>query len=745
MRRASNLQRIFLALIFSSVILLPSCRKEPKEKINAESEGVGKYTFRTVLPPPSTLSPTDCITASETFILNLISSPMYSVVMDLDGEGSHIECELASDLPSDVTLLYAGKKPYGIPSGAKEGYAWKIQLREDAVWEDGSPINSETVEYSLMQFLSPSMKNFRASDFYDKVPIANAGSYVRGNELYDDIFNLETKKYAPVPEHEMYVSLSRPVAFFGDSVETYRKSYAEKFTDDDGNDIYGALKELCGNEVYAPLTENMKPLLLKIARSFGDTNPEAYKEFCFRLKKLPSTSWEDVGFIKNNERTFTLILKSPVSRFTATSLNIPLLYKPLYEANKRVSGGLVKSSYGSSRENIASYGPYLISGYLPGKSIRLERNERWYGWSDGKHGGQYMTTGFDIMLTEDRDEAKRLFDNGMLDEIKVPESVLGTYHTGVSIKKSPSPYTCSLSLNSDRKSLSKRERPGVNKTILSCRDFRHALSLCIDREKFVEEISPSSSPEHTLINASYMGDAESGKTYRKTDGAKSVLEKITRADDAKACLEKSYAEALEDGLIHEGDIVELEMHVDSDTPVNRMTADFIRDSISKAAEGTVLENRIEIVLVPDPDFLSSVKKGLSDLALTKRGDESLNPCGLLALYCGRDSLFEYGFDPASEKMEIEIGGEKISRTLPQWLSELEKGKYASASPSVKNMVLSEIEIRLLESYCVIPLRSMNSVRLISPRVREGSQDFVNHEVGFGGVRFLSYTKDDSSL
>lgn len=749
------MKRNVLCALISAALMISICACKNKEENLVPEEGSGEYTYRTTLSSPASLSPTDFTSSSESTIIDLLSSSMYTLAMNQSKDGYNIVCELASELPADVTTEYAGKSPYSIPKGATQGYAWKFSMRRDACWEDGTPINADTVEYSLRQYLSPDMKNFHATDFYDTLPIANAKTYFQGSETYTDIFDLETKIYASVPEHEMYVSLTRPVAFFGDSVETYRKTYSEHFFDEDGTDLYEALRELTDEKIYAPLTENMKPIMLKIAKSFGDTNPDAYKEFCFSKNEKGKTAWESVGFIKDDDYTYTLILSRPTTSFMAVhGTNIPLIHEPLYEACKTNSSGIIRSSYGTSSERMISYGPYKIASFKPGQSITLERNQRWYGWSDGKHDGQFQTTKIDIQFVGDHTTERNLFAQGKLDAISASSADLSEYPVWAYKEESPSPYTYTLSLNSDKTSLKRRENPGVNKRLLSYTDFRRGLSLCIDRDEFVHEIAPNSSPAYTLISRYYIGVPETGKPFVDTKEALDVREKIDmdiysssktmfNCQEARECFVRAYEDALKAGDIQADDRIEIEMHAASDTEQNQKTAIFIQNSIEKACEGTALAGRIKIMLVANPDLSANIKKGLVDMAITKNSSLSFNPYGILSQYCTPSLINEYGYNPLNKNADINLGGERLSLSLLGWNKELNLGTYHNAAPEVKNKILAEVEKSLLESYCVIPVRTLNSVRMISQRIQEGSDHFINPVVEFGGIRFMQYTMDDA--
>lgn len=80
-------------------------------------------------------------TADDSAILDYITRGFYGFELSDDLEGWAITCEMASELPVDVTSEYVGK--YGIQEG-DTAKAWKIKLNPNACWEDGTPINADT-------------------------------------------------------------------------------------------------------------------------------------------------------------------------------------------------------------------------------------------------------------------------------------------------------------------------------------------------------------------------------------------------------------------------------------------------------------------------------------------------------------------------------------------------------------------------------------------------------------------------
>ena len=82
----------------------------------------------------------------------------------------------------DVTSLVDAKWGYTAAQKKEGGYAWKITLRDDLKWDDGTPIKAADFVYSMQQQLDPKFMNFRANTYYDTLRIKNAKEYFFQNQ-----------------------------------------------------------------------------------------------------------------------------------------------------------------------------------------------------------------------------------------------------------------------------------------------------------------------------------------------------------------------------------------------------------------------------------------------------------------------------------------------------------------------------------------------------------------------------------
>ena len=137
-----------------------------------------------------------------------------------------------------------------------------------------------------------------------------------------------------------------------------------------------------------------------------------------------------------------------------------------------------------------------------------------------------------------------------------------------------------------------------------------------------------------------------------------------------------------------------------------------------------------------------MKKGNVDLAYTLWGGNAFNPYALLQCYCDPDVVTEYGFKPKDETVTINIEGKNITKTYYDWYIALNMGEYTASSYDIKNTILSQVERGLLETYCMIPYRYMQTAALDSQRIINGSDHYINPLVGFGQINFMRYSMSD---
>lgn len=626
--------------------------------VNPTVKDDATYTYNTSIGTSTvhTINPHEWEYSTELDIMRLTQRDLFDVVYSEDGKAYDIIYELA-EKAEDVTAEYAGNEKYGVPADATKGFAYKITLRDNIKWEDGTAINADAFLYSLKQLLDPAMQTYRASTYYQ-------GQYALAN--------------------------------------------ANEFYNQDEN---GTLK------------------------------------------------FEDIGIIKNDDLSFTMIFELQMPNdymfYWGFASNSWLVKEDIYEANKKEAGGLIKTTYGTSAETYASYGPYKVVSWQEDKEIKLTRNDAWYGWDLEEFEGQYQTTDVVFQIIDEHATNVQLFMQGNLDYVLLDATDLATYGTSDYIIYLPTSYTYKLSFNTGREALEARSKDGINKLLMLYPDFRKAVSLSIDRAEFCQQVYPAQNAAFGLLNDIYVYDADTGKTYRETSQAKDILCDVYEADSydklsgynvklAAELFEKAYQEALAAGDISASDKVVLQLNVSSNNDTDVKSVNFINDAIKAAVKGTSLEGKISVEMLQVDDYYAAMKAGTADLIFSAWGGNEVDPYSMLQCYC--DLAYycdgEYGFDNEVD-VTLTIGGKEYTYNYFEWYEELCLGQWASADASTRLEVLAAVEGALLKNYHTLPLRNYRQAYLLSQKVEYVTYDFdVMHTEPFGGFRFMTYNFTD---
>lgn len=759
-----------LALLMLFSVLFASCDTVPETSApEISSEPIATtptYTYNDYLEEsPTVWSPFSWRTDEDEYILSLTTMGLYDFVLNESGDGYSLVPEMAETDPTDVTAQYAGDEKWGIPADATEGYAYTITLNSSACWEDGTPINGDTYLYSVQQLLDSSAKNYRASVFTTgALALVNGDEYYNndkaGQPVYSD--NLQSGVYVHPFEtwvkgedgvyttaegEKLVFVLDSPLSGMnGYSIQSWHTESGET----DFASCLPALREKADKNGYVPVTDETIDLLYSFtgSKAWGREKKEELASYVYYGDGVYTyVPWNDVGFLKSGEYEITLILNKPVEVFYvkyALTDNF-IVNKSLYEQDK--------VNYGKTADNYISYGPYKLVTYMDSRLFVFEKNTAFYGYTDGNHEGQYMTDTVNCTVITEKSEAVSAFLSGKLDKLLLSASDMEEYGDSKYILFTPEDFTSKLSFNGDIESLKARETEGINKSILAYKDFRKAISLCIDRTEFCLSCTATHQPGYGLYNYMYVSDPETGSLYRNDPHAKQALcefygvnnvAEITGYDleQASALFVQAYERCLEDGNISETDLIHLELSVAKDNETNRKIVDFINNSINTALLGTVLEGKISITLKADADFYENSRYGNTDIIVSTWGGYSMSPYSLMEFYCVNEKHYEYGFDASLEMLSITIGEETVTKSYTDWYNALSAGEYSAADEDIRIYILSCLEKGILENYYTTPLYYRTSASLRGRKVIYATDEYVQN-LAFGGIRYMTYVYDDA--
>ena len=806
-----NVIRSALAMLLAAMMLVSivACQPEGNTSENpADTSDAGEdkvYTYNTY----TTLSPSNWNELTyqdnnDTQIMSYIGSSFFTYDFKFDENGEIVPGEFvmkydAATKLEDVSADYVGDK-WGVPEGAK-GYAYKITLREDLKWDDGTAIKAEDFVYTMKEQLNPDFQNYRADSFYvGGTVIVNAENYAKqGQTTFVD--NSASGKYAVADltkgEDGVYTQPDGGLIYFaltegldwcgGDSVTDY-KAYLDA-------EAFAALEALANEDGRVQITDETIALVTKLIDTddWNHEGPENVPNYMVYEYTYAEIAWENVGiFVGDTEYEIVLVLAKALpllkedgslsyqAAYNMSSL--PLVHKTKYEASKQepVEGStLWTSTYNSDVATTASWGPYKLESFQSGKQYVLVRNENWYGYGLEENANLYQTDRIVCDTIEEWNAAWLKFLAGEIDGIGIDVSVADDYKGSDRAYFTPDDFVASLQLQSNVEQLKARESDGVNKSLLGYTDFRKALSLSINRNDFATKTTTSSLEGFGLFNSMHYYDVENGGVYRNSDDAKQVLCDIYNVDvkdydgdldkavaaitgydleAAKALVTKAYNEALEAGDIKEGDKVLLTMGTGAINETVTRRFDYLTDAWTKLVEGTPLEGKLETEVKDFADnWAKDFRAGNYDVCMGGWTGAAWDPGYFLLAYLSPAYMYSASWDTSSVQMTFKMegvaedGGDiEETMSLIEWydcLNGAAGAKYDWSANALENsqrlQLIAALEKEVLKVYYTVPLYNNFSASMLSYKV-----DYITYEyntfMGYGGFKYMTYNFDDAA-
>lgn len=587
----------------------------------------------------------------------------------------------------DVTSKVDAKWGYTDEQKAAGSYAWKITLRQDLKWDDGTPINANDFIYTMQQQLDPLFQNSRASSYYNNIMVKGARAYVyQGQTVWvdngntgepafavDDLVKGDDGVYTQKDGGGIKFVLTEALKWCGGHTVTEYSGYLDA-------DAFKALQALADEKGRVPVTDDTIALVTKLIDTddWGHEPPENVPLYMYYEVVYGEKSFEDVGYYASGDYELVVCLDAPIkclkddgslSYEAAYSFSgMPLVKKDLYEKCKQApqeGSTLWTTNYNTSLETSASWGPYKVSAFQAGKSYEMTKNENWFGYGMEQYKDQYLIDKiFYEQVTEDATRWIK-FLGGEIDGIGLDVDHKADFRDSKYTKFAPGTGTYGTMIYSN---LDVLRTNGRNNGILAIDDFRKAISLYLDRDDFNTTLFTSHRPCYGLLGPAYYHDIENGGVYRSTQQAKEGLLRVygftQNADGtwtdgtnkyatyedaydvmngmnrplAKELVEKAYKELTDNADKYGYDPnkqITLLQGASSDTEGGRRANDYMSKLFSELTAGTPLEGKIEVKF--DASFgsgwVSDFKAGAYDLAVTVGfSGGAFDPCGFLQCY-----------------------------------------------------------------------------------------------------------------
>ena len=508
---------------------------------------------------------------------------------------------------------------------------------------------------------------------------------------------------------------------------------------------------------------------------------------------------DKIGIQAKDDYTLRLYLAKTISaldlKFALTSnwlVNIPLYDK--LTVSTGMSSKATKYAT-NSVENYMSYGPYRLTGFEPA-SITIEKNDKWYGYTDGEHVNQFQMDRVYTRIIKDHQTAVNEFMAGNLDDIDLNKTDMATYGKSGRRTTTYESYTQKLSFNTKRSKLLERQRgtTKTNKTILANKDFRIGLSLAIDRNAFAANATAGSKGFTGLLNDLYIANVATGEMYRNTDEGKKVYGMVyntlggSTIGEEKALAEsacgynkelaieyvkkaiKDELNASTDGHLAAGDKIDIEFRVYDDTSentkimfnfINSAWNDVINEAVKELRENDgLLTGANEAITLnlhtqKDEDYYNSAKQGNYDMIFSIWGGAAINPYGLMQVYLDKSftSTCEYGFkgEQGNERLTIEYeDGSSETKSFDDWYHEMDnmtEDDYDELTDATrpaweakhkkKLTILAGTEAGIINRFEAIPMVARGTSSLTGLKIENATKTYINL-VGYGGIRFMKF-------
>lgn len=742
----------------------------------------------------------------------------------------------------DVTDEVDAKWGYTAEQKKSGGYAYKITLREDLKWHDGTAIDAKDFVYSMQQQLDPDFMNMRASTYYNNITIKNARDYLyNGKYGYagmisstpadEEYFALEdmtktTEGTYQVDGKDVVFNYKSGGVWGPKSLNDYFNAGYFGWKSAEENDELGeqwiALTKKCDKDGYVKVKEDDVRLLWNIiavlqgcanveeyAAKVGDYAYLEWEEFCYYGYIFDNMEFSEVGLYSTGDYELVVCLDNPImclkedgslSYEAAYSFaSLPLVKKDLYESLKKApqeGSTLWTTTYNTSYETSASWGPYKLTGFQSGKQFTLERNDNWYGYALEENTNQYNVNKIVTECIPEKNTQWTKFFAGEIDGIAIDSAHKDGYRNSKYAYFTPGTGTYALNLYADLNGL---KASGHNSGILAIDDFRKAISLSFDRDDYNAKTTTAHQTCYGILGPSYYYDVENGGVYRDSEYAKKGLLRVygftenengtwtdgnrtySNYEDAydamngmnktlaKELIQKAYTELTSNSEKYGYDAskkIKFVYGTSVDNAGTRIDFDYLVEFFDTFTKGTALEGKIELVF--DASFGNSwaddFKGGAYEIASgTGFGGGPFDPAGVLQCYLDPEAGLMYStwWDTKSENLTFTMpagdyagAGTELTMSLYNWYCCLNgiaesRGQRETynwstgfAPESARLQLLSKLEEVIISKYYSIFTTSQFTATLLGAKFSYITDEH-NIFLGYGGYRYMIVNYTDS--
>ena len=732
-------------------------------------------------------------------ILDYISSGFYVFDYNETKDGYAMVDGMAVGDPVDVTADYVGQ--YGIVEG-DTAKAYILNLRQDLKWQDGTPITANDFVESAKRLLNPEAQNYRADGMYaGSVQIHNAEAYLKQGQvnmtennlaptryLVADLVKAEDGTYTTPDGIPMYIATGFALTDWlsGNTLQYYVEGYGDAMFDVES---FNALAAMANEEGLVAATDETIDLLTKVITFSADWGESAdnIPDYLVYEVTYPEVAWENVGWFAKSDYELVFVMDAPLDGFYLKyNLPAPLVNIEMYDACASVVDGVYTNTYCTSAETTMSYGPYKLTSYQADKQYVLEKNEYFYDLSEDT----YQATSIVVDCVKEASTRLELFLQGKLDTFGLSKDYMDEYQMSDYCYYATGDSTFAMVFNPDAEALVTAQAAAgenINKTILTIKEFRQAMSYALDRNAFCLATSPMNAPGFGLFSGLIISDPEAGTAYRTTDVAKNVLAEfwgvseeygegklyadIDEAIDsitgynlakAKELYDVAYDAAIAQGLMDEDDVVEIKIGTPNNTSKFYNNGyEFLVNNYTEAVKGTKLEGKLTFSRddTLGNAFADALKNNQVDMLFGVGWTGSaLDPYGLIEAYVYTDNQYDDCTDFTAITCDIEINGTVYTASVQDWQKIMNGAactitaadgstmEYscgtADKDPETRLAILGALEGAVLQNYNFLPIMDDASAQLRGQQIEYYTEEYI-FGMGFGGLKYYTFNYTDA--
>lgn len=749
-------------------------------------------------------------------------------------DGYKLVPAMAAEMPMDVTDTYRGDKKWNIgvdDEGKPETWrAVRIKLREDLKFDNGKEIKADDFVESVKLLLNPEAANYRADSTYSgNFVLTGAKNYTyAGKTVYLDS-SKEYEHYSTELDDKLIFSFcwenkDDALSFVSSWCQargyTLRQGiqalhlvemFFDSVTKETVDQTEAIINSLNGKTVAQIKADStLSGYWDTLLNGWPEESQDEMLQLLLAEKTFENYDWNNVGIKAVDDYTLDFIMEKSLSGFYLNYALTGAMYlvdTEAYKACSSTSQGVYTNDYGTSKEKYVGFGPYRISSFVSGSKLVLEKNPYWYGYNDEANKDLYQTTHISIQQISTPETHLQEFLAGNLDSYGLRADDMATYQSSDYTYYTDGDSTWFVALNPNYDALKKAEETAepsvagrkVNKTVITIKEFRQALSFSLDRSAWAATLDPLGNTAKALYSDLIVSDPDNGTAYRTTDEAKDVIVKFWGLEDqigegkpyatvddaiasitgydisgAKEMFTAAYNKAVEAHYINPNEEWEVQIIVgmsgnNTESDYNVKGFNLFEKMWTDAVKDTPFEGRLVFKksAALGNDYGDALRKNTCDLLFGVGWTGSaLDPYGLMEAYVSPNYQYDNSWNTKSATLDIALnidGTEKVLRASvydwgvnalngnPVAATVIENGEATESTVTVKAgvdadmslrlKILSAVEGAVLQQYDMLPLTTDATASLKGMRIVFATEEYV-YGVGRGGVKYMTYTMND---